>query len=119
MSSKKLLIDAAITGMLAFGLSAVAIADEAKTAETTAKQETSTTAANACETKKTDEPKKAETERCAGIVKAGMNNCGTSQHACAGMAKEDYDPEEWITLPKGTCDKIAGSTIKTDDGMKM
>lgn len=66
-----------------------------------------------------DDGEKPETERCAGIVKEGMNDCATSQHACAGQAKEDYDPEEWITLPKGTCDKIAGGMILEGEGMEM
>lgn len=58
-------------------------------------------------------------ERCAGIVKAGMNDCGTSQHSCAGQGKEDYDPEEWIALPKGTCEKIVGGTVLDGKGMDM
>lgn len=48
-------------------------------------------------------------EKCKGIAKAGMNDCGTSKHACAGMAKTDSDPEEWIYVPEGTCSKIAGN----------
>ena len=51
-------------------------------------------------------------EKCAGIVKAGMNDCGTSIHACAGQATKDNDAEEWIYVPEGTCDKIAGGTVK-------
>jgi len=51
-------------------------------------------------------------EKCTGIVKVGMNDCGTSKHACAGMAKVDNDPEEWIYVPKGTCKKIAGGKVK-------
>ena len=51
-------------------------------------------------------------EKCAGIVKTGMNDCGTSKHNCAGQATRDNDPEEWVYLPKGTCAKIAGSTLK-------
>jgi len=51
-------------------------------------------------------------EKCAGIVKKGMNSCGTSKHNCAGQAAVNNDPEEWIYLPKGTCDKISGSTLK-------
>jgi uncharacterized membrane protein len=51
-------------------------------------------------------------EKCAGIVKTSMNDCGTSKHSCAGQAKMDNDPEEWIYVPKGTCAKIAGSTLK-------
>jgi len=60
-------------------------------------------------------------EKCMGIVKAGMNDCGTSQHACAAQAKVDNDPEEWIYVPEGTCDKIAGGTVKgaAKDDMKM
>ena len=51
-------------------------------------------------------------EKCAGIVKTGMNDCGTSKHSCAGHAAVDNDPEEWIYVPKGTCEKIAGATLK-------
>ena len=54
---------------------------------------------------------KEETEKCGGIVKAGKNDCGTSKHACAGMSKTDADKTEWISLPKGTCEKIAGGTV--------
>ena len=51
-------------------------------------------------------------EKCQGIVKAGMNDCGTAKHACAGMAKVDKDPEEWIYVPEGTCEKMSGATKK-------
>ncbi len=51
-------------------------------------------------------------EKCAGIVKAGMNDCGTSSHSCAGEAKVDGSPEEWIYVPTGTCQKIVGATLK-------
>nr|VFJ46797.1 MAG: Predicted integral membrane protein (DUF2282) [Candidatus Kentron sp. FW]VFJ49006.1 MAG: Predicted integral membrane protein (DUF2282) [Candidatus Kentron sp. FW] len=51
-------------------------------------------------------------EKCAGIVKAGMNDCGTSKHACGAQAKTDADPKEWIYVPKGTCKKIVGGIVK-------
>lgn len=51
-------------------------------------------------------------EKCQGIVKAGMNDCGTSKHACAGMAKADGSADEWIYVPAGTCNKIVGGTTK-------
>lgn len=51
-------------------------------------------------------------EKCAGIVKTGMNDCGTSKHGCSGQAKRDSDPKEWIYVPAGTCKKIVGSTLK-------
>lgn len=52
-------------------------------------------------------------EKCQGIVKAGMNDCGTSAHACAGQSKTDGDPEEWVFVPTGTCDKIMGGSVKS------
>jgi len=55
---------------------------------------------------------KAGHEKCAGIVKTGMNDCGTSKHGCSGKAATDNAKEEWIYVPAGTCKKIAGSTLK-------
>lgn len=55
---------------------------------------------------------KAGFEKCAGIAKAGMNDCGTSVHACSGQATKDGDAEEWVYVPEGTCEKIVGSTLK-------
>jgi uncharacterized membrane protein len=60
------------------------------------------------------EPKKdSKTEKCYGIVKAGMNDCASkaNKHSCAALAKTDNDPNEWIKVPKGSCNKIIkGST---------
>lgn len=50
-------------------------------------------------------------EKCAGIAKAGKNDCGTATSSCAGTAKKDNEPQAWIYVPKGTCDKIAGGTV--------
>ena len=51
-------------------------------------------------------------EKCTGVAAAGKNDCGTSSHACAGMAKVDSDKEEWVYVPVGTCEKLAGGVIK-------
>ncbi len=51
-------------------------------------------------------------EKCAGLVKAGMNDCGTSKHSCSGQAKMSSDPEEWVYVPEGTCKKLVGATLK-------
>jgi|ERR1700674_2371580 uncharacterized membrane protein len=59
-----------------------------------------------------------DTEKCAGIVKAGKNDCGTSKHACAGQVKTDNDVESWIQLPKGTCERIAGGHVTTSADAK-
>ena len=57
---------------------------------------------------------KGDTEKCAGIVKAGQNDCGTSKSACAGTTKVDREPEAWINVPKGTCERIAGGRVTND-----
>ena len=48
--------------------------------------------------------KKAETEKCYGVAKAGQNDCeagpGTT---CAGTSKVDYQANAWKLVPKGTC----------------
>jgi uncharacterized membrane protein len=54
---------------------------------------------------------KAENEKCAGIVKAGKNDCGTSKSSCAGTSTVDRDPEAWIYVPKGTCARLVGATV--------
>jgi uncharacterized membrane protein len=50
-------------------------------------------------------------EKCAGIAKAGKNDCGSNGHACAGQSTRDRDPNDWIYVPKGTCEKIAGGRV--------
>lgn len=60
----------------------------------------------------------ANAEKCAGIAKAGKNDCGTSVSSCAATAKADRDPEAWILVPKGTCEKIAGARVQTSADAK-
>lgn len=55
---------------------------------------------------------KVEMEKCFGIAKKGMNDCGTASHSCAGKAAKDNIPDEWKTVPKGTCEAMKGSTKK-------
>ena len=59
-----------------------------------------------------DQP--TEWEKCAGIAKAGANDCGAldGSHGCAGQAKADNLPNEWVYVPSGTCDKITGGEVK-------
>ena len=49
--------------------------------------------------------------KCAGIAKKGMNDCGANGHSCAGNAKVDADPNEWVYVPQGVCEKIAGGKV--------
>lgn len=85
MSENNRIVNAALTGVMALGLAAASSSAIAG---------------------------KPGMEKCMGIAKAGQNDCGTSKHACAGMAKVDGDAEEWIYIPEGTCSKIVGGTIK-------
>ncbi|MDH4275934.1 MAG: DUF2282 domain-containing protein [Gammaproteobacteria bacterium] len=55
---------------------------------------------------------KMDMEKCYGVVKAGKNDCKTATNACQGQAAKDYEPTAFIALPKGTCEKIAGSSLK-------
>lgn len=52
-------------------------------------------------------------EKCAGIAKAGKNDCGSldGKHDCAGKATADDSPHEWVYVPAGTCEKIAGGSV--------
>ncbi len=53
---------------------------------------------------------KPEMEKCYGVAKAGKNDCAANGHSCAGQAKKDKDAKEWVSLPKGTCDRIVGGS---------
>jgi uncharacterized membrane protein len=78
-------LKAAIAGVLTLLVTNSAMADQ-KSAQTT-------------------EP---QMEKCYGIVKAGMNDCQTSHGACAGSSIKDNEPDAFIFLPKGICDRIVG-----------
>ena len=53
--------------------------------------------------------KKPEKEKCYGIAKKGVNDCGTAKHTCAGKAAGDNLPDEWKYAVKGSCEKMGGS----------
>ena len=89
MSNNKNLVKTALTGIMAAGLVTVSSAALAG---------------------------KPGMEKCMGISKAGKNDCGTSQHACAGMSKADGAAEEWLYVPEGTCAKIPGGKVKAKKG---
>lgn len=52
-----------------------------------------------------------EMEKCkvvkngVGLIKAGNADCATGNNTCAG-ANIAGDPEAWISVPKGQCEKI-------------
>lgn len=40
-----------------------------------------------------------------------MNDCQTSSQSCASSATKDRQPDAFIFLPKGTCNKIVGGSL--------
>lgn len=81
MKSQKLILSAVVAGLFALGLSGTALAA------------------------------KPGFEKCAGIAKAGKNDCGTAGHACGGQSTKDGAADEWIFVPEGTCEKIVGGSV--------
>ena len=54
----------------------------------------------------------AENEKCYGIAAAGKNDCQTATSSCAGTSAVDNQPDAWIYVPAGTCEKIAGGSLE-------
>ena len=50
-------------------------------------------------------------EKCYGVAKAGKNDCQTAKSSCAGTSKTDKQADAWISVPKGTCEKIVGGKL--------
>lgn len=57
-------------------------------------------------------PNVPTTEKCYGIVKAGMNDCSTATSSCAGSSNKDRQKDAFIIMPKGLCEKIVGATLE-------
>lgn len=81
MTTKRAVIGSAISGMLALG--ALAVATQGFTQEDN-----------------------ADKEKCYGVAKAGKNDCAGPGHTCQGQAKTDGDPQEWLYVPAGTCERL-------------
>ena len=52
----------------------------------------------------------ADSEKCYGVAKAGKNDCATQVSSCAGTNKMDANPQAFVLLPKGTCEKLSGGS---------
>lgn len=57
--------------------------------------------------------KAGDLEKCYGVARSGKNDCSaTGSNACAGQDTKDRDPNAWIFVLKGTCNKIVGGSLK-------
>lgn len=63
-------------------------------------------------------PSATTDEKCYGIVKKGLNDCATNTQSCAGSATKDKQPDAFIFLPKGVCEKIVGGSLKSSGEKK-
>jgi uncharacterized membrane protein len=50
-------------------------------------------------------------EKCYGVAKAGKNDCAGAAHACAGQSKTDNNGKEFLSVPKGTCERLVGGSL--------
>jgi uncharacterized membrane protein len=82
VNTKTAILAAAVGGLFAFSHAAFAAADD------------------------------TNTEKCYGVAKAGKNDCAGAAHACSGQSKKDADAREWVKLPKGTCERLVGGSLK-------
>jgi uncharacterized membrane protein len=56
------------------------------------------------------------TEKCYGIAKAAQNDCQTKGSSCAATSRKDGQADAWLSVPKGTCQKIVGGSLKSSSG---
>ena len=47
-------------------------------------------------------------EKCYGVAARAKNDCAEGAHSCVGQSTRDRDPQSFVLLPKGDCQKIAG-----------
>jgi uncharacterized membrane protein len=55
-------------------------------------------------------------EKCFGIVRGGQNDCFSPANSCGKTSKRDNDPNAWIYVPAGNCDKIVGGRTAPTTG---
>lgn len=87
MKNSKVILNSALTTVFILGIAGLSQAAFAKDAQTNAT---------------------AKTQRCYGVNVVHMNDCSTPSHSCAGQADKARDPNSWVLVPAGLCQKIDG-----------
>lgn len=54
-------------------------------------------------------------EKCYGVAKAGKNDCATKISSCAGTSKVDGNPDAFVVVPEGLCQKLVNGSLKPKD----
>ena len=47
-------------------------------------------------------------EKCYGVAARGKNDCAEGAHSCVGQSTRDREPDSFVLVPKGDCQKLAG-----------
>lgn len=47
-------------------------------------------------------------EKCYGVAARGKNDCAEGAHSCVGQSTRDRDPQSFVLVPKGDCQKFTG-----------
>jgi uncharacterized membrane protein len=102
------IIKHAISAVLALGMTSTASSLLAASSSTDSSQSNIESGQNMLQS-----PDPQGMEKCFGIAKAGMNDCGTAKHSCGGEAKINNDKNEWLYLPSGLCKKIVGGSTQS------
>ena len=55
----------------------------------------------------------ADMEKCYGVSKAGKNDCQTANSSCAGTSKTDGQKDAFVLVPAGSCDKLVGGSTES------
>lgn len=57
-------------------------------------------------------PTNFKAEKCYGIAKAGQNDCASAgSNSCGGTSKVNGDPNAWVYVPAGYCQRIVGGSL--------
>jgi len=55
-------------------------------------------------------------QKCYGINAAYKNDCKAPGHSCAGQDAKARDPNSFVAVPAGLCEKIASGSLKPEKG---
>lgn len=57
-------------------------------------------------------PADAGMVKCYGIARAHMNSCKSGAHSCKGKAMVNGDPDSFLMVPTGLCQRIVHGSLK-------
>jgi uncharacterized membrane protein len=59
----------------------------------------------------------AKMVKCYGVNAAYKNDCQSPGHSCAGQDAKARDPQGFVAVPAGLCQKLAGGSTKPGGAM--